>query len=736
MPRPFAAAGLTVFAVGAMLYNAPGRTVAVCFAAFALLFALSLCFRPLRDGKVFPAALGSAAIICLILVINNEFFFYPQTRMAGETHDVSVTVLSDARVEYGNCYYEGRLTRSDGEKAYAKVRLVLPADSATEPYDELKGSFTFYALGSSSASVADYYKTENRFLGAYPSGEGFETVHPQKAVKAPGYYIIKFRAGIKNTLMRLLPNDYGALCLALLLGDRSELSRTVYSDMTRSGITHIICVSGLHLTIWTGLVLFVLRRLRLGEKAAAALTLPAVFLIMLAAGMTYSVIRAGIMAAVYLLSVILSRRRDALNSLGIALLVTGAFNPYAMGAVSLKLSVLSTLGITVYAEYCSKGVKEFFSSHSRIRAFMKPAELILITGAAVLFCLPVTLEVYGTVNLAVFISNLLVIWAGEACMVISALAVVIASFSASVFNLPGLVAGALAKYIIKVTSVISRIEILTFRIPAQSARLLLCCVFLLCALIAFLAYSGKKVLPAAPAVLAATVIFCAVFSASCRYGETRVKVFDTGNGTAVLVSEKSRNVLIGCGGTTYNGAEEIASGISDEGGRLDAVIIPSPDKSFASFFYGVCSGCVVDSYHIAQTVDTIGLNIPDGAVFDAGESFTAGGIEVAPLSGDDSPGYMIKTDDITLAVLTFPWLYDGGDGLSRDADVLVTRMDYPGNAEFPSLVYTVIEAENARGCALQDELISQGINAAATAENGAITLNAYKGKINLEREEK
>ena len=60
-------------------------------------------------------------------------------------------------------------------------------------------------------------------------------------------------------------NDYGALCLALLLGDRSELSRTVYSDMTRSGITHIICVSGLHLTIWTGLVLFVLRRLRLGE---------------------------------------------------------------------------------------------------------------------------------------------------------------------------------------------------------------------------------------------------------------------------------------------------------------------------------------------------------------------------------------------------------------------------------------------------------------------------------------
>ncbi len=732
MPRPFAAAGLTVFAVGAMLYNASGRTVVVCFALFALCFALSLCSRSLREGRVFPAALGSAAIICFILIVNNEFFYYPQIEMAGETHDVSVTVLSDARIEYGNCYYEGRLTQSDGEKAYAKVRLVLPADAAIEPYDELRGEFSFYALGSSSVSVADYYKTENMFLGAYPFGDGFETIRADGAVKAPGYYVIRFRAAVKNTLMRMLPNDYGALCLALLLGDRSELSHRVYTDMTRSGITHIICVSGLHLTIWTGLVLFLLRRLRLGEKAAAALTMPAVLLIMLAAGMTYSVVRAGIMAQVYLLSVILSRRRDPLNSLGIALLVTGAFNPYAFGAVSLKLSALSTLGITLYSEYCSGAVRQFFFGRGAIAALRRPAEMILVTGAALIFCLPVTLEVYGTVNLAVFISNLLVIWAGEACMIITAPAVAIASLNAGVFNLPGLVAGSLAKYIIKVTSLISRLDLLTFRMPAQSAGVLLCCVFILCALAALVAYSGKKVIPAAPAAVAALVVFCAVFSCAVRYGETRVKVFDTGSGTAVLVSEKGRNVLIGCGGTAYNGAQAVVSGIAQEGGRLDAVIIPSADRSFASYFYGVCSEYEAGRYCLAPSVDTTGLNINPDAVFPAEETTSAGGITVTALESENNPGYEVITDDIDLVVLTFPRYYTG----VSDADALVTRMDYPEGVLFPSLVYTVIEAENARGCAVQDDLISRGINAAATAENGAITINAYKGNLSLEREER
>ena len=509
------------------------------------------------------------------------------------------------------------------------------------------------------------------------------------------------------------------------------MSNIIYS------ITHIICVSGLHLTIWTGLVLFILRRLRFGEKTAAALTIPAVLLIMFAAGMTYSVIRAGIMAVIFLLSVILSRRRDPLNSLGIALIVIGAFSPFAMGAVSLKLSVLSTLGIIVYSEYCSKGVKDYFGSHKRISALIKPAEILLITGSAMLFCLPVTLEVYGTVNFAVFISNLLVIWAGEACMILTAPAVLIARISPAIFNLLGLLAGALAKYIIKVTSLISGIRFFSLRLPAQSGRMLMLCVFMLCALIAFMVYSGKKVLPAAPIALAFLIVFCAVFSAAYRYGETRIKVFDTGNGSAVLVSEKGRNVLIGCGGDSYNGAEMIIRGVSDEGGNLDAVYIPSPDESIASCFYKVCSSCEADKYCLSEKVDTIGLDIPAEKLFSSDKNLVISGIEVTPMQGKESPGYIVKTDDITLAVLMYPTVGSGEiSNIPGETQVLVTRMDYPRDALFPNLVYTVIQADNSRGCALQDELKASGINAVATAENGSVTVNARGGNLNLEREER
>ena len=735
MPRPFAVIGLTFFAVAALLYNASGTVVVVSLLFFAVCFALSLCVKPMREGKVFPLALACAATVCLVLTVHNEFFYYPQLKLAGDTHEVSVRITSDVRLEYGNCYYDGRLTECDGQKAYAKVRLVLPADCEVQPYDEVKGSFTFYSLGSSGAAAQDRYKTENRFLGAYPSDSC--TVSPYGGkIKPPGYYVVAFRSSVANTVMSILPNDYGALCLALLLGERSELSRGVYADMTGSGITHIICVSGLHLTIWTGVVLFILRRLRIREKTAAALTLPVVILLMLAAGLTYSVIRAGIMIGIYLLSIILSRRRDPLNSLGIAITAIGVFNPFAMGAVSLKLSVLATLGIIVYSEYCAPGVKEFFTSHKKAAFLKKPAEMLLVTGAAMLFCMPVTVEVYGTVNFAVFPSNLLVIWAGEACMILSALAVLVASISTGIFNLPGLIAGALAKYIIKVISVLSGFGLFRIKMPAQSGRMLLVCIFAFCALLALMKYSGKKLLPAAPAVLAGLIITCAAVTAVCRAGETRIRIFDTGNGSAVLVSEKGENVLFGCGGDSFSGANDIINSVTDEGGALDAVVIPSSDKAFASYFYTVCREKPSLRYYLGETVDTTGLNIPSGSIMPLTDTPQDGRIKFTPLGGESVSGYYVTTGDISFAVLFYPG--DSGTDLKlyeKDAQVLITRMDYPQNVRFENLVYTVIQADNSRGCYLQDELSGKGVTAVATAENGDIVINAYNGKINLEREE-
>ena len=72
---------------------------------------------------------------------------------------------------------------------------------------------------------------------------------------------------------------------------------------------------------------------------------------MLIAGMTYSVVRAGIMMLIYLLSVVLSRQRDSLNSLGFSVTVIAMENPFSIGALGLQLSVLSTAGLILYFQF-------------------------------------------------------------------------------------------------------------------------------------------------------------------------------------------------------------------------------------------------------------------------------------------------------------------------------------------------------------------------------------------------
>ena len=731
MPRPYAVIGLTLFAVSAVLYNASGTAVIVALAIFAALFALSLIVRTLREGRVFPVALASAAIACVILTVNNEFFFFPQLKTAGETHDITAVITSDVKCEYGNYYYEGRLLSSDGEKRSAKVRFAFSSMPEINPYDEVSGSFTFYALGSTAQSVADRYKTENRFLGAYPENNEYSVKPNESKIKPAGFYIISFRSWVKSTVMRILPNDYGALCLALLTGDRSELSPSVYASLTGSGVTHIICISGLHLSVWTSAILFILRKLKVREKLAAGITASFVIVIMAAAGMTFSVVRAGIMMLVYLASIILSRRRDPLNSLGIAITVIAVFNPFAMGAVSLRLSVLATLGIIIYTEYCAAAVSEFITSHRRIAVLKQPLQLLIVSAFALGFCLPVTTDVYGTVNFAVFPSNLLVVWAGEACMIVSVIGLIVAGIIPSVINIPGLVAGALAKYIIKVTEYISGLGFLNVRIDSSSAKLMMICIFLFCALAAFVAYTGKKLLPQMPFILAGLVAFCVMFAAVSAYNETRISVMDTGNGTAVLVSDKGTNVLFGCGGDTFNGAYTVSHCIEDAGGRIDAVVIPSDSPAASAYFYDICPKYQVDRYYVDGTVSMIGVRTDEENVFDAsgGEEGT---IMFEPLSAGNNTGYVITSSNAKITLLFNSGAGEITDG-ALDSDLLITRMSLPEDAEFPNLVYTVIQADNERGCALQDEMTSSGANAAATAGNGTVLIRARKGRMNLER---
>ena len=278
MPRPFAVIGITVFLVLMFLSSASSKLVLAAFAVFTAALLISLWIKQLRRQPVFSVAFAGAAAACLLLLAVNELYYYPLLRMADNTYSSEIKITDECEKRYGNFYFKGSVITADGEKVRANVYLCFSSPPDLKPYDRVRGNFRFYRLGSTDENTAASRKAEDRFLGAYPADDGYERVADSSF--HPGRWFVSARSSLKRVLLSLLPGDTGGLCTAMLTGDSSALSESAYTSLRKCGISHIICVSGLHLSLWTSAVLWLLRKLRLGEKAACAAAMPAVLVLM------------------------------------------------------------------------------------------------------------------------------------------------------------------------------------------------------------------------------------------------------------------------------------------------------------------------------------------------------------------------------------------------------------------------------------------------------------------------
>ena len=120
---------------------------------------------------------------------------------------------------------------------------------------------------------------------------------------------------------------------AFILGDRSGLSKEVYSVFKYTGTVHILAISGLHI----GIIIFLLLVLR--ESGLFLLFYSFV------TGLRPSVIRAVIMGTTFLLSFLVKKEYHVYNSLGLAAIIILAIWPWQVFDVGFQLSFLSVLSI-------------------------------------------------------------------------------------------------------------------------------------------------------------------------------------------------------------------------------------------------------------------------------------------------------------------------------------------------------------------------------------------------------
>ncbi|MDA8216677.1 MAG: DNA internalization-related competence protein ComEC/Rec2, partial [Dehalococcoidales bacterium] len=219
--------------------------------------------------------------------------------------------------------------------------------------------------------------------------------------EGPLAIIAGVRGRLHESIARILPEPQGALAGGLLLGARTRIPDDVVAAFQTTGTSHILAISGLHVSIVVGLVGGLSARLFGRRKLlSAAVTALAIVGYALLAGAGPSVQRAAVMGILALLATQLGRPRDGLVGLAFACLLLTAIHPQTLLEVGFQLSALATAGLIVLAP--------------RLRAFFGRlpdwiAATSSVTLAAQLAVLPVVVINFRQLSLVSLFTNVLAV---------------------------------------------------------------------------------------------------------------------------------------------------------------------------------------------------------------------------------------------------------------------------------------------------------------------------------------
>ncbi len=217
-------------------------------------------------------------------------------------------------------------------------------------------------------------------------------------------FVFTLRKELDNALRKLYFRNAYVLLRGLLLADRSEIPNEVKTNFVNAGVVHVLAVSGLHVGFL--LLIFLLLFNRFNLYLRYLLTLAGLFLFTLLTGMPTSVVRASLMAAVSILSYLLNRDYNVLNSVAIAAVVILLFKPAEIFSPGFQLSFAAVLSLIFFAPIVTKGLRQLGISNKYLYSLLS---FLGVTFSAQIGTLPFVLAYFGKLSIVSLVANLFVI---------------------------------------------------------------------------------------------------------------------------------------------------------------------------------------------------------------------------------------------------------------------------------------------------------------------------------------
>jgi ComEC/Rec2-related protein len=227
----------------------------------------------------------------------------------------------------------------------------------------------------------------------------------------PRAVLSDIKDGVAKRASTLLGSVNGSLARGFLIGDTSDIPTIMLRDFRRSGASHLLAVSGMHISVILAAVEMIFRRMFFPKSARIVIVSFLAFVLLCLTGFSMSALRAVLMLGLSYVFFLFSEEADAPTVLSISIATIILIFPYAIYDIGMWMSFFATLGIVTLYPLAKSKLPKPKHSNKFLNVFLTMLrEMILaatITIVANMFLLFIMCTVFGEFSLSAVPTNII-----------------------------------------------------------------------------------------------------------------------------------------------------------------------------------------------------------------------------------------------------------------------------------------------------------------------------------------
>ena len=287
-----------------------------------------------------------------------------------------------------------------------------------------------------------------------------ENIFIKKIVLPVKHFILK-------SFRTTLDDPHRTLLAGFVLGDKRGIPDNIYKMFNDTGTLHLLAISGSNVGLVILFCFYFFLLLRVSRKISFILTIPAIIIFSYITGNQPSVVRASIMATLFLLGFFWEKEQGLVNILSFSALLILFFSPLSLFDVGFQLSYAATLGIILLVA----SPESLFSRFSKkFKGFTRWGIIapVLVTLSATLFTYPMIAYYFKQISLYTALTNLVLVPSVSLAVIAGGITSISALFSYKLALIFGAFNWLVLSFILKSVSFFSGLPYANLKIVSPS----------------------------------------------------------------------------------------------------------------------------------------------------------------------------------------------------------------------------------------------------------------------------